>query len=62
MPADSEGSPMVDYSNCEHILAERDENILTLTLDHPERMNAVDGHLHNELSTIFREVSHDNEA
>ena len=53
---------MVDYSNYEHILAERDENILTLTLDRPERMNAVNGHLHNELSTIFREVNYDNEA
>ena len=32
---------MVDYSNYEHILAERDGNILTLTLNRPERMNAV---------------------
>lgn len=53
---------MVDYSNYEHIQAERDGNILTLTLNRPERMNAVNGRLHSELSTIFREVNHDNEA
>jgi enoyl-CoA hydratase len=53
---------MVDYSGYEHILAERDGNILTLTLNRPDRMNAVNGRLHTELSTIFREVNRDNEA
>ena len=53
---------MVDYSGYEHILAEHDGNILTLTLNRPDRMNAVNGRLHTGLSTIFREVNRDNEA
>lgn len=53
---------MVDYSSYEHILTERDGNILTLTLNRPDRMNAVNGRLHTELSTIFRDVNRDNDA
>ena len=53
---------MVNYDGYEHIQAERNGNILTLTLNRPERMNAVNGRMHTELSTIFREVNADNET
>ncbi len=53
---------MATYDGYEHIQAERDGNILTLTLNRPDRMNAVNGRMHTELSTIFREVNADNET
>ena len=53
---------MVDYSGYEHILAERNGNILTLALNRPDRMNTVNGRMHTELSKIFREVNADNDA
>ena len=48
---------MVDYSGYEDILVEREGKILKLTLNRPDRMNAVGERLHHELSTIFREIT-----
>ena len=50
---------MTDLSTYEHILVNRTGRILTLTLNRPDRLNALHGPLHTELSTIFRDVNRD---
>ena len=47
---------MRDYK---HIKISRRDRILTLTLNKPETLNAVDGALHGELSHIFMEADQD---
>lgn len=51
----------MDYSKYQRIIAKKDEKVLTLTLNRPEQLNAVDARLHYELSEIFRDVQHDPE-
>jgi len=41
------------------ILARLDGRVLTLTLNRPDKLNAVDAPMHRELSTIFDEVNLD---
>ena len=41
------------------IRSELNERVLTLTLNRPELLNAVDGVMHRELSTIFDEINPD---
>jgi len=53
---------MVDYSEFEFITAEHKGKILVLTLNRPERLNAVNSRMHYELSKIFRVVNDDNDA
>ena len=52
----------MDYADYESIRAERRGRILTLTLDRPNDLNAVDKRLHEELARIFGDVQLDNEA
>jgi enoyl-CoA hydratase len=52
----------VNYDNYRSITAERRGRILTLTLNRPDDMNAVDKRLHDELATIFYDVQLDDEA
>ena len=49
----------MDYDHYECILAERRGRILTLTLNRPEQLNAVNGRMHDELATIFYDVQKD---
>lgn len=44
------------------IASQRDGRVLTLTLNRPDRLNAVDARMHKELSTIFDEVNLDPEV
>ena len=53
---------MTDYSDFEFIKSRYEGKVLVLTLNRPERLNAVHGPLHNELSRIFRRVNNDNDA
>lgn len=53
---------MADYSEFEFITAEHQGKILVLTLNRPERLNAVNSRMHYELSKIFRVVNDDNDA
>lgn len=53
---------VIDYSAYENILATRAGSVLTLTLNRPERFNAVDHDLHEELSRIFTDVAVDDET
>jgi len=52
----------MDYSSYNSILVERRGRILTLTLNRPDELNAVDKQLHDELATIFYDVQTDDEA
>ena len=53
---------MVDFSHYETIRVEREDDILILTLNRPERLNAVNGQMHTELAHIFLDVDRDQEA
>jgi enoyl-CoA hydratase len=50
------------YSGYEFITAERQGRILTLTINRPDQLNAVNAKLHTELSRIFVDAKHDDEA
>ncbi|MFN8559580.1 MAG: enoyl-CoA hydratase/isomerase family protein [Dehalococcoidia bacterium] len=53
---------MVDFSRYETIQVERQDDILILTLNRPEVLNAVSSQMHTELSRIFLDVDEDDEA
>jgi enoyl-CoA hydratase len=50
---------MIDRETYKTIRIDYDDRIVTLTLNRPERLNAVDEQMHLELSRIFREVDDD---
>lgn len=43
----------------ESLLVERDDRLLTVTLNRPDSLNAVSGEMHAELEDLFRSVSDD---
>tara|TARA_R110000868_G_scaffold198577_1_gene445098 strand:+ start:1233 stop:2054 length:822 start_codon:yes stop_codon:yes gene_type:complete len=49
----------VDFSRYTRIKASRHGRVLTLALSNPALMNAVDGEMHRELSTIFLDAADD---
>ena len=49
---------MPDYKY-ETLLVDQDESVLTITLNRPERLNAVDRTMHRELEEVFGEVAFD---
>ena len=49
----------VDFSRYTRIKASRQGRVLTLALSNPALMNAVDGEMHRELSTIFLDAADD---
>jgi len=52
----------MDYSNYKYILVEREGKILRLTLNRPERLNAIIPEMHTEIANIFADVKRDQEA
>lgn len=50
---------MPDYSQFEKVLAHQDGRLLTLTLNRPERLNAVGGGLHEDLDALIALVRKD---
>lgn len=53
----------MDYSSYEHLLFERrDDGILLITINRPEKYNATNERLHWELSRVWLDVSDDDEA
>ena len=53
---------MVDYSRYQTLLIEKQNKVATVTLNRPERLNAVNDVLHNELEQLFGEINHDTEV
>jgi len=53
---------MLNQENYETILIEKREGIAVLTLNRPERLNAVNGSMHSELSTIFLDLQADGDV
>jgi enoyl-CoA hydratase/carnithine racemase len=49
-------------STTEQLLSERDGHVLTLTLNRPERLNAISGPMLSELSRILTEANRDPEV
>jgi enoyl-CoA hydratase len=56
------GKRIMDYSRYETIIVEREGRILRLTLNRPDRLNAVTPKMHAELATIFADVKKDDEV
>ena len=52
---------MANYSH-ETLLVDKTDAILTITLNRPERLNAVDETMHKELENVFAEVGNDPEV
>tara|TARA_B100000686_G_C16786454_1_gene975565 strand:- start:1235 stop:2029 length:795 start_codon:yes stop_codon:yes gene_type:complete len=49
----------MDYTTYKTLLFEKRERILTVTLNRPEKLNAIDGPLHEELSQVFEDINRD---
>ena len=52
----------MEYNTYKAINAERSGRILTLTMNRPKHLNAIDEILHEELSRIFYDVAADNKT
>src|SRR3990172_9070160 len=51
----------MDYSSYETLQIEKSNKVATVTLNRPERLNAVNGVMHNELERFFGEANSDSE-
>ena len=49
----------MQYQSYNAITVERRDRVLTLTMNRPEQLNAIDEELHEELSRIFYDVAAD---
>ena len=59
----SEVSSTMDPERYEHLLLERRDNgVLLITINRPERMNAANERLHRELATVWRDVADDDDT
>ncbi|MBU0991589.1 MAG: enoyl-CoA hydratase/isomerase family protein [Proteobacteria bacterium] len=52
----------MDYKNYKYILVERVGKILRLTLNRPDRLNAVNPEMHTEITNIFHDIRGDRDA
>jgi enoyl-CoA hydratase len=53
----------VRFDDYEHLLFERrDDGVLLITINRPDRMNATDERLHSELTTVWRDVAADEQT
>jgi len=53
---------MSDYSKFNHLLVEKKGTVLTVTLNRPEVLNAVNKEMDDQLRDCFRMISQDNEV
>src|SRR5882672_5555090 len=52
----------MDYSSYQHLLIEKKDGIVLLTINRPESLNATNFRLHNELSRVWLDLAEDNEV
>jgi len=52
----------MDYSHYKYIKVDRKGKILSLTLNRPDRLNAVIAERHTEITNIFRDIRYDQAA
>ncbi len=54
---------MIDYSRYETLLIDKDDDgIAVVTLNRPEKRNAVSNQMHDELEAVFADLARDDEA
>jgi enoyl-CoA hydratase len=53
---------MLRQENYENILIDKQDGVAILTMNRPERLNAVNGALHSELSQVFDDAHRDNDV
>lgn len=53
---------MTNFEGYTRLLIERDDTVLTVTINRPERLNAVDNETHLELERVMHEADHDTES
>src|SRR5260370_2975477 len=56
------GTAMREYSRYECIKVKKAERVATVTLNRPDRLNAVNPGLHHELMTIWNDLAEDREV
>jgi len=49
----------MDYEKYETLLFDKRDRVLTVTLNRPEKLNAIDGAMHVELSHVFEDINRD---
>jgi enoyl-CoA hydratase len=53
---------VVNYSHYRTIIVEKADMVATITLNRPDRLNALGGGMHEELEDVFVQVNHDDEV
>ncbi len=53
---------MVDYSRYQSLLIEKSNKVATVTLNRPQRLNAINDVMHRELEEFFGEINGDSEV
>lgn len=53
---------MIDQQSYQTIKIEKSDGVAVLTLNRPERLNAVNDTMHSELTTLFRDVETDSDV
>ena len=51
---------MVDYSSYKDLVIQVNDGVALITINRPEKFNATDANLHNELSRIWVDIGSDN--
>lgn len=46
----------MEFSNYQTLLIERADNVLTITLNNPDKLNAVGPSMHDEIVRVLREL------
>lgn len=50
------------YDDYKSLKISKRERVLTITLDRPEKLNAIDGRMHEELSRVFDDLNRDRDV